>query len=166
MTNVLILCTGNSARSILGEALVTHLGQGRFRGFSAGSKPKGEPHPAALRLLAAKGIDTSPFTSKSWDVFDTPDAPQMDIIITVCSNAANEECPYWPGHPLQVHWGLPDPADVTDPGPEQDAAFAATWDALHARISRLVTLDPAMDIATLRAALLDIHATEPGGEEL
>jgi len=135
--NVLILCTGNSARSIIGEALVS--AQPGFQGFSAGSTPKGEPHPMALNVLKAKGHDVSGFRSKSRDEFGGDDAPTMDVIITVCDNAAGETCPYWPGHPVQVHWGLPDPAAVEEMN-FQRAAFEDTYAALKKRIAALADL--------------------------
>ena len=108
--NILILCTANSARSILGEALIQRLGQGRFRAFSAGSQPRGIPNPTGLKLLESLGHDISGFRSKSWDEFAGTDAPQMDIVITVCDSAAGESCPLWPGAPVKAHWGIPDPA--------------------------------------------------------
>ena len=156
MMNVLVLCTGNSARSMLGEALVNILGDGRFTGYSAGSTPRGEPHPMTVTLLSEKGYDVSTLRSKSWDEYAGPDAPGMDIIITVCDSAANESCPYWPGHPVQVHWGLPDPAAVEGDG--QRVAFEAAWDALHARISALVMLDlDNMSSEEQRSAIEEIH---------
>lgn len=138
--NVLILCTGNSARSILGEATLSRLGEARIASFSAGSKPKGEPHPAALRLLARKGIDTARFRSKSWNEFTGPGAPRIDIAITVCGNAAQEACPVFMGAPIKAHWGLPDPADVTGDDAVVDAAFEATWQALGARVRAFLAL--------------------------
>ena len=144
--NILVLCTGNSARSILGEALFNLRGAGRVQAFSAGSKPKGVPHPAALRLLASKGIDTAGFRSKSWNEFTTPDAPVIDLAITVCGNAAGEACPIFPGTPLRAHWGLPDPADVTESEAAADAAFAETWRLLDMRVQAFLALDlAAMD---------------------
>ena len=140
MPNVLVLCTGNSARSILAEALLNQLGNGVWRGFSAGSKPVGRINPHALALLEAKGHDITCLSSKSWDVFAGPDAPPMDLIITVCDSAAGESCPVWPGHPLLSHWGIPDPASVSGDQAEIDTAFAATYDKLHQRISALVAL--------------------------
>ena len=116
--SVLVLCTGNSARSILGEALFAKLGAGRLTAYSAGSKPKGVPHPGALRLLAAKGIDTAPFRSKSWLELTGPEAPEIDLAITVCGSAAGEACPVFPGRPLRAHWGLPDPS--FHPGSEEE----------------------------------------------
>ena len=135
---VLVLCTGNSARSILGEALFNHLGEGRVRAFSAGSKPKGVPHPGALRLLERRGIDTSAFRSKSWNEFTAPGAPPIDLAITVCGNAAGETCPVFLGSPLRAHWGLPDPADATGSEAEVDAAFEETWDLLEMRVRALL----------------------------
>ncbi len=139
--SVLVLCTGNSARSILGEALFASLGAGRLTAYSAGSKPKGVPHPGALRLLAAKGIDTTPFRSKSWLELTGPDAPEIDLAITVCGNAAGEACPVFPGNPLRAHWGLPDPADVTGGEAAEDAAFAETWRLLEMRVKAMLDLD-------------------------
>ena len=140
MLTVLVLCTGNSARSILGEALFNRLGTGRVRAFSAGSQPKGAPHPAALRLLESKGIDTSGFRSKSWLEYTEEGAPPIDVAITVCGNAAGETCPVFRGAPLRAHWGLPDPADETGSDAAQDAAFARTWDLLSARIEAMLAL--------------------------
>lgn len=138
--SVLVLCTGNSARSILGEALFARLGTGRLTAHSAGSKPKGVPHPGALRLLKAKGIDTAPFRSKSWLELTGPDAPEIDLAITVCGNAAGEACPVFPGNPLRAHWGLPDPADVTGGEAAEDAAFAETWRLLEMRVRAMLDL--------------------------
>lgn len=158
---VLVLCTGNSARSILGEALFNHLGQGRVRAFSAGSKPKGVPHPGALRMLSRRGIDTSAFRSKSWDEFTAPGAPAIDLAITVCGNAAGEACPVFMGSPLKAHWGLPDPADVTGSEAEVDAAFEETWRLLEMRVRAFLKLDrKAMDARQLQAALADIGVME------
>jgi arsenate reductase len=162
---VLVLCTGNSARSILGEALFNHLAQSRsgarVRAFSAGSKPKGVPHPGALRLLARRGIDTAPFRSKSWDEFSGPGAPAIDLAITVCGNAAGEACPVFLGSPLKAHWGLPDPADVTGSEAEVDAAFEETWRLLEMRVRAFLALDrAAMDRPAMQAALAQIGAME------
>jgi len=158
---VLVLCTGNSARSILGEALFNHLGGDHVRAFSAGSKPKGVPHPGALRLLARRGIDTASFRSKSWDEFTLTDSPSIDLAITVCGNAAGEACPVFFGSPLRAHWGLPDPADVTGTEAEVDAAFEETWRLLEMRVRAFLALDrAAIDQRALQAALADIGAME------
>lgn len=158
---VLVLCTGNSARSILGEAIINQLGEGQVRAFSAGSKPKGVPHPGALRLLERRGIDTAAFRSKSWDEFSAPGAPAIDLAVTVCGNAAGEACPVFLGSPLKAHWGLPDPADVTGSEAEVDAAFAETWRLLEMRVRAFLALDRAsMDKTALQAALADIGAME------
>ena len=159
--SVLVLCTGNSARSILGEALFNELGAGQITAFSAGSKPKGVPHPGALRLLARKGIDTAPFRSKSWLEFTGPDAPEIDLAITVCGNAAGEACPVFPGTPLRAHWGLPDPADLTGTEAEVEAAFEETWRLLDMRMRALLALDlEHMDRAAAQAAIAAIGTME------
>lgn len=158
---VLVLCTGNSARSILGEALFNHLGEGRVRAFSAGSKPKGVPHPGALRLLARREIDVAAFRSKSWDEFIAPGAPPIDLAITVCGNAAGETCPVFLGSPLKAHWGLPDPADAAGSEAEVDAAFEETWRLLEMRVRAFLALDrTAMAARQLQAALAEIGAME------
>ena len=155
--NVLVLCTGNSARSILGEALFNLHGEGRVRAFSAGSKPKGVPRPGAFRLLTRKGIDTASFRSKSWDEFSGPDAPPIDLAITVCGNAAGEVCPVFLVSPLKAHWGLPDPADVDGSEAEVDAAFEETWRLLEMRVKAFMALDLAgIDKAQTQAALAEI----------
>lgn len=159
-TNVLVLCTGNSARSILGEAIINRLGEGRFRGFSAGSFPKGEVHPGALRLLARHGYSTEGLRSKSWDEFAAPGAPPIDVVITVCDNAAGEICPIWPGHPVKAHWGLPDPAAATGDNASIDAAFEAAHAALSQRIAKLVELpikDREVPAMAIRQRLQAIH---------
>jgi arsenate reductase len=159
--NILVLCTGNSARSILGEALLNHLGKGRVTAFSAGSQPKGAVHPGALRLLAACGIDTAAFQSKSWNVFTGPDAPPIDLVVTVCGNAAGEACPIFPGTPLRAHWGLPDPAAVTGGDAAIDAAFAQTWDWLAMRITAFLDLPfETMERGALQALLAEIGTME------
>jgi arsenate reductase len=161
---VLVLCTGNSARSILGEALFASLGAGRIAAYSAGSKPKGVPHPGALRLLARKGIDTAPFRSKGWLEFTGPGTPEIDLAITVCGNAAGEACPVFPGTPLRAHWGLPDPADVEGSDAEVDAAFEDTWRLLEMRVREMLALDlAAMDRNEAQAALAGIGAMEGAG---
>lgn len=138
--NVLFLCTGNSARSILGECILNRLGRGRFNAFSAGSMPKGEVHPAALRLLSKTNYEVDGLRSKSWDEFATPDAPPLDFVFTVCDNAAAEVCPVWPGQPMTAHWGLPDPAEATGTDAEIALAFADTYRVLHNRIDIFVNL--------------------------
>lgn len=146
--NILVLCTGNSARSILLESLLNHYGTPRVTAFSAGSQPAGQVNPHALRLLAAKGHETSGFRSKSWNEFGTVDAPEMDIVITVCGSAAAETCPMWPGTPLRAHWGVEDPAAAT---PEAaDAAFADAYAILHRRAAAFLAAPiEAMDRTTL-----------------
>lgn len=139
--NILILCTGNSARSILGEAAFNTLGAGRVSAFSAGSHPAGQPNPFALALLREEGIDPGFARSKSWDEFAGPGAPVMDLVITVCDSAAAETCPFWPGAPLRAHWGLPDPAAVTGSNAEKAAAFRATWEVLTARVRAFLALE-------------------------
>lgn len=161
IASVLVLCTGNSARSILGEALLDLLGEGRIRAWSAGSKPKGQPHPGALRLLARRGIDPARFRSKSWNEFAGPDAPPIDLAITVCGNAAGEACPVFPGAPLRAHWGLPDPADVEGSDAEVDAAFEETWRLIEMRVRAMLALDFAtMDVPTATARLAEIGRME------
>lgn len=159
--NILVLCTGNSARSILGEALIARKGAGRVRAFSAGSQPKGVPHPGALRMLAREGYDVAAFRSKSWDEFAVPGAPRIDIAITVCGNAAGEACPLFIGAPVRAHWGLPDPADVAGDEAAVDAAFAETWRLLDMRVRAMLALPlETMSAAERRAALNSIGAME------
>lgn len=149
-TNVLVLCTGNSARSILGEVLVNELGAGRFRAFSAGSHPVGKVNPGAIAKLAAAGHKTDGLVSKSWDRFSGPGAPDIDIVITVCDNAAGEACPLWNGAPVAAHWGIPDPA--------ADGDFDAAYARLCKRVEALLALPvESMDTAELQAALAGIH---------
>jgi arsenate reductase len=138
---VLVLCTGNSARSILGEALFNRLGAPAVRAVSAGSRPKGVPHPAALALLKDRGYDTSFARSKSWDEFAGPEAPKVDLVVTVCDSAAAESCPVWPGAPLSTHWGIPDPAEVTAPPEAVEAAFDLAYRRLEARVRAALALD-------------------------
>jgi arsenate reductase (thioredoxin) len=140
IANVLFLCTHNSARSILAEFAMNELGHGRFRGYSAGSHPSGKVNPFAIEYLAAHGYDVSQARSKSWDEFATPGAPQMHYIFTVCDDAANEACPYWPGRPATAHWGLPDPSRAPGGDDDKRRAFADTYEKLCARIDRFVTL--------------------------
>lgn len=135
---VLVLCTGNSARSIMGECLINKMGQGRYQAFSAGSHPTGQVNPHALALLQEKGYDISVLHSKSWDEFSGENAPKIDLVITVCSQAANETCPFFPGKALRAHWGIADPAAV--PEAEQPAAFAQAWQLLEARVAAMLEL--------------------------
>jgi arsenate reductase len=159
--NVLMLCTANSARSILGEALLNRYGAGRFKAFSAGSRPRGEPNPDAVALLADLGYDTASLRSKSWDEFAAPGAPQMDIVITVCDSAAGESCPIWPGAPVTAHWGIPDPADKGDTPQARRAAFESAYALLEARIRALCELSvESMDLGTLKHALNRIGGLE------
>jgi len=138
--NVLFLCTGNSARSILAEALVSHLGGGRFRGFSAGSHPAGQVNPYAIELAREMGADPRGFRSKSWEEFARADSPQMDFIITVCDNAAGEVCPIWPGKPIAAHWGVADPAAVEGSDEQKRAAFRDAAATLRRRIELMINL--------------------------
>ena len=138
--NVLFLCTGNSARSILAEAYMNMAGKGRFRAWSAGSRPGGQVNPYALELLQKNRVPTEGVRSKSWDEFAAPDAPHMDIVITVCDSAANETCPYWPGQPMTAHWGVPDPAAVEGSDEDKRKAFVAAFSVLSARINLLMSL--------------------------
>src|SRR5579883_1895576 len=131
--NVLFLCTGNSARSIMAEVLLTHRGQGRLRGHSAGSHPRGLVHPLALWQIEAMGLSTAGLRSKAWDEFAKPGAPRMDFVVTVCDQAAGEVCPIWPGQPMTAHWGLPDPAAVEGTESERREAFRRAWLELDAR---------------------------------
>ena len=142
--NVLFLCTHNSARSILSEALLNAIGRGRFRAYSAGSSPREnqQPNPMALRVLQEAQIDTTGLYSKSWDAFATPGAPQMDLVITVCDNAAGEVCPIWPGRPATAHWGYPDPSEVQGSEEVRHEAFRRTMLAIKARLDLLVSLPP------------------------
>lgn len=157
MKNVLFLCTGNSARSILAEAILNHKSAGRFHAFSAGSHPSGQVRPEALAQLAAAGISTEGLRSKSWDEFATPDAPRIDFVFTVCDNAANETCPLWPGHPVTAHWGVPDPAAATGTPEQIQRAFRDVFTILDRRIS-LFTAIPieAMDSVALSRELEQI----------
>lgn len=138
--NILVLCTGNSARSILLESLLNKLGAGHVSAYSAGSKPIGKVHPDALALLAAKGFDTSRLRSKSWDEFAADNAPEMDLVITVCANAAGEVCPIWPGAPLRAHWGHPDPAAIDDPA-SRKMAFEDVFTALREKTIAFLSLN-------------------------
>ncbi len=161
--HVLILCTGNSARSILAEDLINEKGAGRVVAHSAGSFPKGEVHPHALVLLKRLGRPTGAFRSKSWDEFAASGAPQLDFVITVCDNAAGEVCPIWPGGPLKAHWGVPDPAAVTGAEREVAAAFAETYERLAKRIDAFIALPlENLDHAALKASLDRIGKLDDG----
>jgi arsenate reductase len=138
--NVLFLCTGNSARSILAEAILNARGGGRFTAYSAGNHPRGEVHPLALAVLETCGMPVTGLASKSWEIFSGEQAPHMDVVITVCDQAVAEACPLWPGAPVSAHWGLPDPAAVTGSDTQRMAAFAAAFTALERRIDLLVGL--------------------------
>jgi len=140
MQNVLFLCTGNSARSLMAEALLRHWSDGMFSAFSAGSRPAGEPNPIALDMLAARDVPTQGLRSKSWDEFGNAHAPVMDLVITVCDTVANEVCPVLPGSPLRLHWGLPDPASAQGDEETVREAFAIVCDKLEKRIAQLVTI--------------------------
>jgi arsenate reductase len=148
--NVLFLCTGNSARSIMAESILTKDGAGHFKAFSAGSQPKADVNPLAIETLQKMGYPTTGFRSKSWDEFDAADAPKMDFVITVCDNAAGETCPIWPGHPIRAHWGIEDPAAAEGTHWEQLPAFATAFRYLKNRISAFISLP----IAKLEASLL------------
>jgi arsenate reductase len=153
--NVLFLCTGNSARSILAEAILNEDGAGRFRAFSAGSFPKGEVHPAALALLSELGYSTDEFRSKNWDEFAADEAPSLDFIFTVCDNAAGEVCPIWPGHPMTAHWGIEDPAAIEGDGQQQ--AFRNAYCALQRRIALFLALPlQSIDELSLQTRLREI----------
>lgn len=155
--NVLFLCTGNSARSIVAEAIVNREGRGRFRAFSAGSRPTGDVNPRAIALLKRLNHDVSGLRSKSWDEFAVEGAPKMDFVFTVCDDAAAEECPVWPGQPISAHWGLPDPARAEGTEAEIELAFAETYRMLSHRISAFVNLPLKMhDRMSLRRRLDEI----------
>lgn len=158
--NVLVLCTGNSARSILGEMLFNHLGQGRVKAYSAGSKPTGQVNPVALETLKKHGIPSVGARSKSWDEFAAPGAPTIDFIFTVCDNAANEACPVWPGHPTTAHWGIPDPAHV-EPLAARREAFEQAYQSLRKRIEAFLALPlESMTPDAIVAAARRIHEDE------
>lgn len=164
--NVLFLCTGNSARSILAESILSKEGAGRFRSFSAGSQPKGQVHPMALKVLRAFNYPSEGFRSKSWQEFAKPDAPAMDFVFTVCDSAAGEACPVWPGQPMTAHWGIEDPAAVEGSDVQKEAAFVAAFKYLKNRISVFAALPIAsLDRMTLGSRLVEIGqldgATKP-----
>jgi len=160
--NVLFLCTHNSARSIIAEAVLNRLGKGAFRGFSAGSAPSGRVHPYALEMLQHLNYPTDELRSKSWEEFAAPGAPKMDFVFTVCDNAANETCPVWPGQPMSAHWGLPDPSAADGNESERRLAFADTHRMLNQRISVFTSLPMAtLSRQSLQRRLQDIGAGMP-----
>lgn len=155
--NVLFLCTGNSARSILAEAILNRIGKGRFHAYSAGSYPKGEVNPYALDLLKRLDYDTSALRSKSWDEFAAPGAPKMDFVITVCDDAAGEVCPIWPGQPVSAHWGMPDPAATKGTPTEIALSFAETYRMLENRLGLFANLKLAgLDRIALQKSIADV----------
>lgn len=159
--NVLFLCTGNSARSILGEAILNKMGKGKFVAYSAGSMPKGDVNPHALALLQRLGFATDGLRSKSWDEFAKPGAPQLDFVFTVCDNAANEVCPVWPGQPMTAHWGVPDPAAAEGSETKIAQAFRDAFMALQRRIELFANLPvPSLDRMSLKKRLDEIGRTE------
>jgi protein-tyrosine-phosphatase len=163
--NVLFLCTGNSARSILAESILNHWGRRRFHGYSAGSFPKGQVHPISIALLKQLNLPTEGLRSKSWDEFVAPGAPMIDFIITVCDNAAGEVCPIWPGKPMTAHWGVADPAAVAGTDAEQWAAFRATLMALESRIKLFINLPVnTLDKMTLQSRIEAIGKALPEGK--
>ena len=163
--NVLFLCTGNSARSILAEAILNHVGRGKFRAFSAGSHPKGEVNPYALELLEKNRFPVAKLRSKSWDEFACPDAPALDFVFTVCDNAAGEACPIWPGKPVTAHWGIEDPAAVEGSDEEKRGAFLTAFTQLHRRISVFICVPfGELDAMAIRRELDGIGRLRDRGE--
>lgn len=159
--NVLFLCTGNSARSILAESALNNMGEGKFRAFSAGSHPKGEVNPDALRLLERIGYPTEGLRSKSWEEFSGPDAPKIDFIFTVCDSAAGETCPIWPGHPMTAHWGIEDPSDVKGNDVERERAFVTALRYLENRLKLFTALPiDSLEGIALKNKLRDIGQSE------
>ncbi len=159
--NVLFLCTGNSARSIMAEAILNRLGAGKFRAYSAGSQPKGKVHPETLRLLQSLNYETAGFRSKSWAEFAKPGAPALDFIFTVCDNAAGETCPLWPGQPMTAHWGIPDPAGAKGSDAEAALAFKDAYRMLTHRIEAFASLPlRSLDKASLQKKLREIGKME------
>jgi len=164
--NVLFLCTGNSARSIMAEAILNRAGQGKFRAFSAGSQPKGRVHPYTLDLLRRLNYDVTGMRSKSWNEFSKPGAPKLDFVFTVCDNAAQETCPVWPGQPMTAHWGVPDPAAASGNEAEVRLAFADTLRMLTNRINIFISLPlRSLDQLTLQRQLDSIGKTKDKGDE-
>jgi arsenate reductase (thioredoxin) len=161
MYNVLFLCTGNSARSVIAEAILNKVGAGRFRAFSAGSQPKGRVNPHTLTLLRGIGYDVSGFRSKSWEEFARPGAPPLDFIFTVCDNAAGEACPVWPGKPMTAHWGIPDPAEATGTDAQIGQAFSEAYRMLNQRIGIFTSLPISqLDSLTLQNRLREIGRSQ------
>jgi protein-tyrosine-phosphatase len=160
MYNVLFLCTGNSARSIMAEAILNRIGAGKFKAFSAGSHPKDQIHPYALQLLKTLNHDTSQLRSKDWSEFAVPGAPELNFVFTLCDDAANEACPVWPGQPMTAHWGMPDPAAVDGTDAERHLAFADTYRMLNNRISIFISLP----MASLDSLVLQKRLDEIGRE--
>jgi len=159
--NVLFLCTGNSARSIIAEAILNQAGQGRFRAYSAGSQPKGRVNPNTIELLQGLGYDTAVFRSKSWDEFAKPGAPRFDFVFTVCDNAAADACPVWPGQPMTAHWGVPDPAEAKGSAAEIGLAFKDTYRMLNQRIGIFLALPiKSLDRLSLQNRLTEIGRME------
>jgi arsenate reductase (thioredoxin) len=159
--HVLFLCTGNSARSIIGEAILNRLGAGNFRAYSAGSQPKGQINPNTIQLLQGLGYDTSAYRSKSWDEFTRADEPKFDFVFTVCDNAAAEACPVWPGQPMTAHWGIADPAEATGSPAEIALAFKEAYRLLHQRIAVFTALPlQSLDRLSLRSRLREIGHME------
>jgi arsenate reductase len=157
MYNVLFLCTGNTARSVLAEGILRKLGEGRFRAYSAGSQPKGMVNPFAVKVLGNYDYPTDGYRSKSWDEFSGPEAPVMDFVFTVCDSAAGETCPFWPGQPMTAHWGIPDPAAVEGTDIEKEAAFVTAFKQMRNRIEVFTALPlKSIDAMTLGAKLKDI----------
>jgi protein-tyrosine-phosphatase len=155
--NVLFLCTGNSARSVIAEAILNKIGAGNFCAYSAGSQPKGQVNPNTIRLLQQLGYKTSGFRSKSWDEFAKPGAPSLDFVFTVCDNAAGETCPVWPGQPMTAHWGVPDPAEASGSEAEVALAFKDAYRMLHQRIGIFIALPiQSLDKLSLQARLKEI----------
>lgn len=164
--NVLFLCTGNSARSLIAEAILNRKGTGRFNAYSAGSRPRQQPHPYTIDVLKGLNHDTSFARSKSWDEFATPDAPEMDFVFTVCDRAAAEECPFWPGQPMSDHWGLPDPVRAEGSEAIKRLAFSETYRMLRNRISIYINLSLAsVDRLTQQRNLDEIGKTTEGAAE-
>ena len=163
--NVLFLCTGNSARSILAEAILNHAGHGRFRAFSAGSHPAGKVNPYAVELLSKQGLAVADLRSKSWDEFAAAGAPSIDFVFTVCDNAAGEVCPVWPGQPMTAHWGIEDPAAVDGSDEDKRRAFSKAFAELNRRISLFVSLPLAkLDAMAIKRELDQIGRLREKGE--